>query len=162
LQRHVGYSSFHEKERMGMPRRELSEYVRRVMKAKGLTQKDVQRLSGGKITAGYVASLSIGRAKNPSAEKLKALGDGLGVHPDVLFHIACGMPEPIAEGQKSSPVAELLMIMETVQKAVVIPEVVEIIKELIRLSPQERAKLLMSLKRMGAVKRKSRGKNGNT
>lgn len=145
-----------------MPGRELSEYVKRVMKAKGLTQKDVQRLSGGKITDGYVASISIGRASNPSAEKLKALGDGLGVHPDVLFHLACGMPEAIAEGHKFSPAAEMLMIMETVQKAIVIPEVVEILNELIRLSPEERAGLLRSLKKMATVKRKSRHKDGNT
>lgn len=145
-----------------MPRGELSEYVRRVMKAKGLTQKDVQRLSGGKITDGYVASISIGRAKNPSAGKLQALGDGLGVDPDVLFHLACGTPEPIAEGHKISPAAELLMIMETVHKAIVIPEVVEILNELIRLAPEERAKLLRSLKKMAAVKKKPRRKNGDT
>ncbi len=147
---------------MDMPGRELSEFVRRVMKAKGLTQKEVQRLSGGKITDGYVASISIGRASNPSAEKLRALGDGLGVHPDVLFHLACGMPEPIGEGQKISPASELLVFVETVQKAVVIPDVIEILNELIRLSPEERAKLLMSLKKIAAVKRKSRRKNGDT
>lgn len=145
-----------------MPRRELSEFVRRVMKAKGLTQKEVQRLSGGKITDGYVASISIGRASNLSAEKLRALGDGLGIHPDVLFHLACGMPEPIAEGHKISPAAELLVFVETVQKAVVIPDVIEILNELIRLSPEERAGLLRSLKKMATVKRKSRHKNGNT
>lgn len=141
---------------------ELSEYVRQVMKLKGLTQKDVQRLSGGKITDGYVASIAIGRAGNPSAEKLKALGEGLGVDPDVLFHLACGMPEPVADVRKSSPGTELMMILDAVQKAVVIPDVVEILNELVRLPAGERAGLLRSLKRLGAIKPKSRRKPNRT
>lgn len=145
-----------------MSGRDLSEYVRQVMKLKGLTQKDVQRLSGGKITDGYVASISIGRARNPSVEKLQALADGLGVDPDVLFHIASGMPEPLPEKRKSSPAAELLMILETVQKAVVIPEVTEILNELLRLSPEERGRFLRSLKRLAAAKSKSRRKKEKT
>ena len=144
-----------------MPQRELSKFVRQVMKAKGLTHKDVQRLSGGKITDGYVASISIGRAKNPSAEKLKALGDGLGIHPDVLFHLACGMPEPIDEERRNSLAAEFLMFVETVQKAVVMPDVIEVLNELLRLSPEERTGLLKSLRKMAAVKGKRR-KNGDT
>ena len=55
------------------------------MKLKGLTQKDVQRMSGGRITDGYVASITTGRAKNLSVDKLKALADGLGVDVDALF-----------------------------------------------------------------------------
>lgn len=141
--------------------KDFSEYVRRVMKLKGLTQKDVQRMSRGRITDGYVASISIGRANNPSVEKLKALADGLGVDADELFHVACGLPEPRDERRKS-PAADLMIILETVQKAVVIPDVTEILNELLRLSPEERATFLRSLKRLGAMKRKSRRKTKRT
>ena len=39
--------------------RGLGEFVKRVMALKGLTQKDVQRMSGDRITDGYVASITI-------------------------------------------------------------------------------------------------------
>src|SRR5882724_13577091 len=87
---------------MPRARRDLGEYVKRVMKLKGLTQKDVQRVSGGRITDGYVASISIGRARNPSVDKLKALADGLGVDMDELFHVACGLPEDGRSGEEQS------------------------------------------------------------
>ena len=85
-----------------MPRaqQQLGEYVKWVMKLKGLTQKDVQRLSGGKITDGYVASITTGRAGNLSVEKLKALADGLGVDLDDLFHVASHQPERLDERAK--------------------------------------------------------------
>ena len=142
-----------------MSERSLSKYVRRVMKHKGLTHKDVQRLSGGRITDAYVASISIGRAGNPSAEKLKALADGLGVDPDLLFHLACGMPDAPGKGRKTSPAAELMMVFETVQRAIVIPEIADILNELVRLLPEERGRFIRSLKRVAAAKAKSRRKN---
>ena len=141
-----------------MSERDLSKYVRRVMKLKGLTHKDVQRLSGGRITDAYVASISIGRAGNPSAEKLKALADGLGVDPDLLFHLACGMPDGLGGNRKVSPAAELMIILETVQKAVAVPDIVDILNELLRLSPKERATVLKSLRGV-AAKPRSRRKN---
>jgi transcriptional regulator with XRE-family HTH domain len=142
-----------------MSERDLSKYVRRVMKLKGLTHKDVQRLSGGRITDAYVASISIGRAGNPSAEKLKALADGLGVDPDLLFHLACGMPDGLGDNRKASPAAELMIILETVQKAVAVPDIIDILNELLRLSPKERGTFLKSLKRVAAAKPRSRRKN---
>jgi len=62
--------------------KQLGEYVKWVMKLKGLTQKDVQRLSGWQITDGYVASITTGRAGNLSVDKLRALADGLGVRAE--------------------------------------------------------------------------------
>src|SRR4030095_5180957 len=100
---------------MANPRNDLSEYVKRVMKLKGLTQKDVQKQSGWKITDGYVASITTGRAKNLSVDKLMALADGLGVDYDELFHIACGA-EDLDEDCKSLNGPDSLTILETVQQ----------------------------------------------
>jgi len=128
------------------------------MKLKRLTQKDVQRRSGGKITDGYVASIVIGRASNPSVEKLKALAEGLGEDADKLFHVACGRPDPVdAKGTSNSP-PDLLTIVETVQKAIVIPDLTEILNELLRLSAEERRAFHRSLKRLGATRAKSKRK----
>jgi hypothetical protein len=93
-------------------------------------------------------------------EKIKALAAGLGVDVDDLFHVACGLAEE--DGQtKSSQAPDALMILETVQKAVMSPEVTEILHEVVCLSPEERADLLRSVKRVAALK-KSRHKNKRT
>ena len=134
----------------------LGEYVKRVMKLKGLTQKDVQRMSGGRITDGYVASITTGRAKNLSVDKLKALADGLGVDTDELFHVACGLRGLDDSGVRNAP--DSLMILETVQQAVMSPAVTQILHEVVGLSPEERAGLLGFIKRLGSTKRKSKRK----
>ena len=141
---------------MAGAKHELGEYVKRVMKLKGLTQKDVQRMSGGRITDGYVASITTGRAKNLSVDKLRALADGLGVDTDELFHVACGLRGLDDGGVSNAP--DSLMILETVQQAVMSPAVTQILHEVVGLSPEERAGLLGFIKRLGATKRKSKRK----
>lgn len=134
---------------------EFSEYVRRVMKLKGLTQKDVQRMSGRRITDGYVASITTGRATNLSVEKIKALADGLGVDPDTLFHVACGVPEGSGDGRRSSRALDPLKLLDTIQKAVASPDVTEILNEVVRMSSEERSALLRSIRRLGSTKQAS-------
>jgi transcriptional regulator with XRE-family HTH domain len=133
----------------------LGEYVKRVMKLKGLTQKDVQRMSGRRITDGYVASITTGRASNLSVDKLVALADGLGVDTDELFHVASGQQLEDG-GNRNGP--DSLMILETVQKAVMSPVVTQILHEVVRLSPAERTDLLGLIKTMGSAGKKSRRK----
>jgi transcriptional regulator with XRE-family HTH domain len=143
---------------MAVAKHQLGEYVKWVMKLKGLTQKDVQRLAGGRITDGYVASITTGRAGNLSVEKLKALADGLGVDLDDLFHVASGRPEKVDEGNKARGLTDPLVLLDTVQKVVASPDVTEILHEVVRLSSEERASLLGFIKRLGTTKRKARRK----
>jgi len=128
------------------------------MKLKGLTQKDVQRMSGGRITDGYVASITIGRASNLSVEKLQALAAGLGVTADDLFHVACGVPEEAGGGRKEGRAPDALMILETVQKAVVSPDVTEILHAVVRMSVAERADVMAYIKSNVSAKTKARSK----
>jgi transcriptional regulator with XRE-family HTH domain len=133
----------------------LDEYVKRVMKLKGLTQKDVQRLSGGKITDGYVASITTGRARNLSVDKIAALAEGLGVDTVELFHIACGTTAELDSTNKNVPSIDPLIILETVQKAIASPDVTEILNRVVRMSAEERRTLLRSLKKHGESDNKS-------
>ena len=135
----------------------LSEYVKRVMKLKGLTQKDVQRMSGNRITDGYVASITTGRASNLSVDKLMALADGLGVDSDELFHVASGVQQ-VDERGRSSKAPDSLMVLETVQNAMMSPAVTEILHVLVRLSPEDRANVLTFMKRFETPKQKQRSK----
>lgn len=137
---------------------DFGEYLKWVMKMKGLTHKDVQRISGGRITDGYVAAIVAGRARNLSVDKLQALADGIGLDVVELFHIARGQPEGLDHRRKKGHTMDALMILETVQKAVVSPDVTEILDEVVRLSPQERISLLGFIKRLGVISQKSRRK----
>lgn len=139
-------------------KQQLGEYVKWVMKLKGLTQKDVQRMAGGRITDGYVASITTGRASNLSVEKLSALADGLGVDLDDLFHVASGRREKLDGRNKTRGATDPLVILETVQKVVASPDVTEILHEVVGLSSEERASLLGFIKRLGTIKRKARRK----
>ncbi|HKA18993.1 MAG TPA: helix-turn-helix domain-containing protein [Blastocatellia bacterium] len=141
---------------MAGPKNELSEYVKRVMKLKGLTQKDVQRMSGWKITDGYVASITTARATNLSVDKLLALADGLGVDYDELFHVASGSEKATDGRARSTP--DSLIILETVQQVVMSPIVTQILHEVVKLSNDERAGLLEYVKKLSSTKRKSRRK----
>jgi transcriptional regulator with XRE-family HTH domain len=134
------------------------EYVRRVMDAKGLTQKDVQHLSGGKITDSYVASILTGRAKNLSVEKIKALAQGLGVEAEDLFRVACGLSEkPEPSGRAST--SDALLILEIVHKLLSSADMLEIMNEVALLSPEDRAVLLKTARTFNKAKeRRSRGR----
>jgi transcriptional regulator with XRE-family HTH domain len=139
---------------MANPRNDLSEYVKRVMKLKGLTQKDVQQMSGWKITDGYVASITTARATNLSVDKLLALADGLGVDYDELFHVASGVGKAYDGKIRSAP--DPLVILETVQQVVMSPVVTQILHEVVKLSNEEKAALLEHVRKLATTKRKSR------
>src|SRR5215469_7707748 len=78
-------------DQVGTPLEALSEYVKRVMSEKRLTLREVARLSGSRITQGYVGGIVQGLHTNPSVEKLKALAAGLGVDENEAFRVARGL-----------------------------------------------------------------------
>lgn len=68
----------------------LSDFVRKTMKAKGLTTRDVERGSKNNITHSYINKIKNGHVKNPSANILQALATGLSESPEILFALARG------------------------------------------------------------------------
>lgn len=122
----------------------LREYLDLVMKLKRLTPKDVQRMSGGRIKDSYLASITTEGATYLSVEKLVALADALGVDVDELFRVARG---PRKDERTSSYSADALKILEAVQEAAASPEVTEILSEAVRMRPEQRRRLLKSMKR---------------
>lgn len=135
-------------------RRNLSGYVRRVMKQKGLTLRDVEVRSHGEITDGYVAEILRGAAKNPSAEKIKALARGLGVDAHGLFDVVCGPFEQATEKQTGEDTVDAVFFLEVMQEVAESPELMRIVEEAIQLWPEERTAVLESLESLNARKRK--------
>lgn len=121
-----------------MKRETLAQYVKRVMKEKGLNPPAVEKLSGKKITDAYVVSIVSGKQKNPSVSKLVALAEGLGVDDVELFKIAKGAP---VDAQPIEPWPPRILL-ETIGKVADSPDLTKILKRLITLKPTHLKELL--------------------
>jgi transcriptional regulator with XRE-family HTH domain len=92
------------------PKEDLSDYVRRILKEKNLTLRQVEqnsRLQGNKITHSYLSKILSRAATNPSSDKIQALAIGLGVHPSEVYQ-AAGEQMPVdLEEFKNSELAVL-------------------------------------------------------
>ena len=138
----------------------LSDYVRSMMRRKGLTLRDIERKSGGKITDGYVSGIINGEATNLTVEKLKALAAGLGVEASDLFEAACGKKDHNGRLAETVDPSHSLMVLALMQKVVVSPDLTEILQELVHLSPDDRRNVLKMIKTLNETrsgKGRSRG-----
>ena len=133
----------------------LSRYVERVMQEKHLSRRDVKLRSGGAITDSYVSGIISGTATNLSVDKLKALARGLRVREIELIRVAFGLSD---EPQRIADQSHNLVLLDITKKTVISNDVAEIVQEVIKLSPAERAVVLQYVKRVGrevrAVQRK--------
>jgi len=125
----------------------LSHYVDRVMKEKHLSRRDVKLRSGGEITDSYVSGIISGSSKNLSVDKLKALARGLRVREIELIRVAFGLSD---EGvpQQVADQSHNLLLLDITKKTVISNDIAEIVQEVIRLSPAERAIVLQYVKRL--------------
>jgi transcriptional regulator with XRE-family HTH domain len=69
----------------------LAEFVRNTRLEKNLSAGDVERASGGRISASYISRIENGQISNVSPEKLIALAAGLDVIVEKLYRIASGL-----------------------------------------------------------------------
>jgi transcriptional regulator with XRE-family HTH domain len=73
---------------------DLAEFVQRVRREKGLSQRDVETKSERGISKGYIGQIENREvlADSVTPQKLRALARGLGVSEDEIFAIARGKP----------------------------------------------------------------------
>ncbi|MFY9611199.1 MAG: helix-turn-helix transcriptional regulator [Blastocatellia bacterium] len=124
----------------------LAEFVARVLKEKRLTLQDVQVMSGWTITSAYVGSIIRGIASNPSVEKLQALARGLGVDEDEIFRVARGLAPGGSLGHGTPDPEQPVVILRLMAQVMSQPDVIEILREIVRLSEEDRAVVLSSAK----------------
>jgi transcriptional regulator with XRE-family HTH domain len=134
----------------------LSRYVERVMKEKHLSRRDVKLRSGGEITDSYVSGIISGSAKNLSVAKLKALARGLRVREMELIRVAFGLSED--QPPQIADRSHNLVLLDITKKTVISNDVAEIVEEVIRLSPAERAVVLQYVNRVGRAGRSAQRK----
>jgi transcriptional regulator with XRE-family HTH domain len=72
----------------------IGEVVRRLREEKKITQLELEELTRGEVSRGYVANLERGKIRRPSEERLEALAQALGVAKRYILEQA-GMIEPV-------------------------------------------------------------------
>lgn len=112
----------------------LAAYVKRIMKEKGLSSRDVQARSGKKIADSYVNKITSGKTKNPSISKTQALAIGLGVDEDEVFKVARGIP--IGEsGSRGGEAWPTNILVDAITKITSNPDLTRVVKALLKAKP---------------------------
>jgi transcriptional regulator with XRE-family HTH domain len=132
----------------------LARYVARVLKEKRLSRRDVQVMSGWRITDAYVGSIIKGRARNLSVEKLQALARGLGVDEDEIFRVARGAAGSDPVDNRAGDPWHSVMFLRLMERVVSDPDVKEILDVLVELSEEDRAIVLKIAKSFSSTHRK--------
>ena len=130
----------------------LSQYVERIIRQKGLSFADVERISDGKISASYIGRILKGEITNLTTEKMVALARGLDSSPYDIFAASYAGPPA------SRDYSDLLVLLDTMQKLVMNPDVFEAVEQLLSLPAKDRAVLLLPLKRINKPKAKGKKK----
>jgi transcriptional regulator with XRE-family HTH domain len=131
---------------------DLGRYVRRVMKQKGLTLREIEMRSEGRITDGYISSIINGGPKNLTVEKIKALADGLSVDALELFEVACVGSQGSARGKAQVDPSHSLMILRLMQEVAVSEELTELLQEAVQLPPEDRHMVLRTIRALNEAK----------
>ena len=138
-----------------MSREDFSEYVRRVMKQKGLNATDVERNSGNKIDRSHVGKFMRGVEKNPSASVMMALAAGLGVNGVEVFIAVTGC----APEEEKPDVMKFLNLMEQVAME---SELVDAVQALMSLPPSGRVAIMKALTLHKGTRQSEVGKRSNS
>lgn len=133
---------------------DLRQYVKRTLKLKRLSLRDVQRRSGGDITQGYVGAIIKGTNSNLTVDKLKALARGLGVDEDEMFLVARGAGGQRERSARLSDQGMALSVLELLQKTVSDVELLQILDLLAQLTPPSRVAVLKVVKRLARMEQK--------
>ena len=115
----------------------LRAYLRQLIHTRELTAVGIEERSGGRITDGYVADILSGKTKRPSAQKLQALADGLGVDGAELYKITVGYkPVAAAPGDPANRWSSL-RLLSAMDQIVHSPELTDIVQKLLTLEADE-------------------------
>jgi transcriptional regulator with XRE-family HTH domain len=120
----------------------LSQYVRRVMKQKRMSARDIERNCGKKIDNSYISKIINGAVTNLTANAIIALAQGLEVNPHELFTVVSGHDAQPDEETK----LDSFLLVDMMQQIVMNPELMEVLQVWVRLLPEDRARILESLR----------------
>jgi transcriptional regulator with XRE-family HTH domain len=135
-----------------MYRETVSQFVDRVMRQKGLSARDIERNSGKKVDNSYVSKLLSGKVPNPGINSIIGLAEGLNINPHEILTAVSGQPPP--DGQQVSP--DAMVVVDIMQKLVMDPELMEVLQEWMRLLPEDKKRVMKSLRFLNEQNQKMR------
>lgn len=130
----------------------LAQYVKRIMRQKELTIRDVELRCNKKLTHSYVARIIKGKVKNPTLATMIALAKGLDEDLYEIFRAA--------SGQLPRQTIDPLLLLEVIQKVFLHPELLEVVDGWDRLPKKIRDTIVHAVRVPGTkAKKKPRKTN---
>ena len=121
----------------------LSEYVKRMTEQKGLSLRELERRSDGRVTGSHLSKIIKGSSKNVTVETVVGLALGLDVDPHEVFSVASG--HSIKEATEADSV-DLLVLADAVKKLATSPQLLGLIREWARMSARDQKRMFDSLR----------------
>ena len=121
----------------------LGEYVKRITEQKGITLRELERRSGGRVTASHLSKIIQGLSVNITVETVVGLALGLDVDPHDVFSVASGYsPKESSEVETVDP----LVFADAVKTLATKPGLLEMIREWSRMNDKEQRTMLDSMR----------------
>ena len=120
----------------------LSQLIKRAVREKNLTLREVQQKSGGKIDESYVSRIMTGNVTNITLDKLVALARGIGEDSHTLFTAYYGRLPRSDSGPKDVFELDVPEFVSLMQKMSANPDLIEIMRESVHLRPEECAAVI--------------------
>jgi transcriptional regulator with XRE-family HTH domain len=115
----------------------LAAYVDRLMRQQNISPKELAKRCG--LTDSYIIRIRNGTADNLTVETIVKLANGLEVNPHELFARAAGV-----SACEDVPV-DTLLLLDTMQRVAADPPSVELVRQVMGLTPNERQTLMAYL-----------------
>jgi transcriptional regulator with XRE-family HTH domain len=128
----------------------LGQYIKRIMRQKKLTVRDIEKGCDNELTHSYVARIIKDKVENPTLATMVALAKGL---DEDLYQVF-----KAASGQSPRETIDPLFLLEVIQKAFLHPELLEVIEGWDRLPKKLRETIVHAVRqsRLQAKKKPKR------
>ena len=131
----------------------LGEYVKRMAGQRGISLRELERRSGGRVTGSHLSKIIHGASKNITVETVVGLAVGLDVDPHYVFSVASGY------GGKEAAAVDPMVWADAAKKLAMHPDLLDVIKEWGKMTAKEQAVMFESLRYVnGRARRKGKKK----
>ena len=109
----------------------LGEYVKRMTRQKGISLRELERRSEGRVSGSHLSKIIKGISVNVTVETILGLARGLEVDPHEIFSIASGCRP------KESATIDPLLLADAVSKIADNPQLIEVVRGWSRMSAKD-------------------------
>jgi hypothetical protein len=111
----------------------LREFLQEEMQRQGLSEWQIEKRAGGKITDSYIKDILTGKTKSIGVDKLNALAKGLGADSMELFKLASG--GSIVSKKKEQEPWTARGLVRVIERILESPDMIVILKAILSMKP---------------------------